>query len=189
MWKKAKPLSVNSEQSKILQSWVRAHNTPQSVARRCQIILKAAEGTCNSQIAKQLGLSRPTVLLWRERFTTGGCVSLLKIKEGRGRRPQISANKVRHIVETTLQTTPPDVTHWSTRAMAKAHGVSNATVHRIWDAHGLQPHRVKIFKLSHDHKFVEKLTDVVGLYLNPPDRALVRTSGDLVANRSYICRQ
>lgn len=147
MWEKAKLLSVSSEQSKILQSWVRGHNTPQSIVRRCQIVLNAAEGMSNNQISKQLGVSRTTVLLWRERFATGGCVSLLKIKEGRGRRSQISANKVQQIVETTLQTTPPGATHWSTRTMAKAHGVSNATVHRIWNAHGLKPHRVKTFKL------------------------------------------
>ena len=173
MWEKAKALSVSSEQTRVLESWVRAYNTPQGVVRRCQIVLKAAEGTSNNHIAKELRLSRSTVLLWRERFATGGCVSLLRIKKGRGRRQRIPVDKVQRIVEATLHTTPAGATHWSTRVMAKAQGVSNATIHRIWNAHGLQPHRVKTFKLSRDQNFVQKLTDVVGLYLEPPDKALV----------------
>lgn len=133
----------------------------------------AAEGLSNNQIAKQLGLSRPTVMLWRERFAAGGPPALTEIKEGRGRPPRISAAKVKGIVEATLHTRPKGATHWSCRSMAQAQGVSKATVQRIWEAHGLQPHRVKTFKLSRDPKFVEKLTDVVGLYLNPPDKAIV----------------
>jgi transposase len=173
MWKPAKPLQVSCEQNRMLQTWVRAHNTPQSVVQHCRIILMAAEGLSNSQIAKQLGLSRPTVILWRERFVAGGPPALTEIKKGRGRPPRISAAKVKGIVEATLHTQPKGATHWSCRSMAQAQGVSKATVQRIWEAHGLQPHRVKTFKLSRDPKFVEKLTDVVGLYLNPPDKAIV----------------
>jgi transposase len=113
------------------------------------------------------------VILWRKRFAEGGPHALSEIKPGRGRKPMISAAKVRQIVRATTQTKPPGETHWSCRTMAKAQGVSPATVQRIWDAHGLKPHRVRTFKVSNDPKFSEKLTDVVGLYLNPPEKAIV----------------
>ena len=152
---------------------MRARNTPQSIVLRSRIILLAAEGLSNRSIARQLGTSRPTVILWRERFEEGGTPALTEVEKGRGRRPSISAKKVKQIIDATLQTTPKGMTHWSCRTMAEAQGVSPATVQRIWDAHGLQPHRIKTFKLSRDPQFVEKLTDVVGLYMNPPDKAIV----------------
>jgi transposase len=133
----------------------------------------AANGESNSAIARALSVSRPTVIMWRERFAHGGPVALTEVKEGRGRKRSISAAKVKEIVVATTQTTPPGETHWSCRSMAKAQGVSPATVQRIWDAHGLKPHRIRAFKLSNDPRFTEKLTDVVGLYLNPPEKALV----------------
>src|SRR5437660_1785261 len=133
----------------------------------------AADGESNSAIARSLGVSRPTVIMWRGRFAKGGPQALTEVREGRGRKRTISARKVKEIVAATTQTTPPGETHWSCRSMAKAQGVSPATVQRIWDAHGLKPHRVRAFKLSGDPKFTEKLTDVVGLYLNPPEKALV----------------
>jgi transposase len=157
----------------VLDAWLRASNTPQSVALRSRIILLAAQGLSNRQIARQVGTSRPTVLLWRERFEKGGTAALTEIQEGRGRKRRISAEKVKQIVDATLHTHPKAATHWSCRTMAEAQEVSPATVQRIWDAHGLQPHRVETFKLSRDPQFVEKLTDVVGLYLNPPDKAVV----------------
>jgi transposase len=156
-----------------LERWVRAHGTPQSVAARARIVLMAANGESNSAIARALSVSRPTVIMWRERFAHGGPVALTEVKEGRGRKRSISAAKVKEIVVATTQTTPPGETHWSCRSMAKAQGVSPATVQRIWDAHGLKPHRIRAFKLSNDPRFTEKLTDVVGLYLNPPEKALV----------------
>jgi transposase len=146
--------------------------TPQSVAVRARIVLLAGEGESNSQIARALGVSRPTVILWRARFAEGGAQALSATKPGRGRKPAITAAKIKAIVEATTQTTPPGQTHWSCRTMAKAHGVSPASVQRIWDAHGLKPHRVRTFKLSNDPRFSEKLTDVVGLYLNPPEKAV-----------------
>ena len=118
-------------------------------------------------------MSRPTVILWRERFRQGGPDGLTKIAPGRGRPVTYNADRVKQIIEATTQSKPPGATHWSTRTMAKAQGVSKATVQRIWFAHGLQPHRTKRFKLSKDPHFTEKLTDVVGLYLNPPDKAVV----------------
>src|ERR1019366_6789766 len=164
---------VSEEQRVLLERWAKAHGTPQSIATRARIVLMAADGESNSAIARDLGVSRPTVILWRERFAQGGPQALCEVKEGRGRKRSISAGKVKEIVVATTQTTPPGETHWSCRSMAKAQGVSPATVQRIWDAHGLKAHRVRAFKISNDPRFTEKLTDVVGLYLNPPEKALV----------------
>jgi transposase len=173
MWAPAEKLVISPEDRGLLETWTRAHSAPQSVAMRCQVILMAADGVANNAIAKELGISRPTVLLWRERFALGGPQSLVAVAPGRGRPRTITAAKVKRVVTATTQTTPKAATHWSTRTMARAQGVSHATVQRIWDAHGLQPHRTRTFKLSRDKRFVEKLTDVVGLYLNPPDKAIV----------------
>ncbi len=167
------PAEVSEEQRALLERWVKAHGTPQSIAMRARIVLMAADGASNSAIARALSVSRPTVIMWRERFAEGGPEALTEVKEGRGRKRTISAAKVKEIVQATTQSTPPGQTHWSCRSMAKAQGVSPASVQRIWDAHGLAPHRVRAFKLSTDPRFTEKLTDVVGLYLNPPEKALV----------------
>src|SRR5450759_488383 len=164
---------VSAEQRGLLERWVGAHGTPQSVALRARIVLLAAEGGSNSEIARQLFVSRPTVIMWRARFAADGPAALTEVKPGRGRKPTISAAKVKAIVAATTQTVPPHETHWSCRTMASAQGVSPATVQRIWDAYGLRPHRIRTFKLSGDPLFTEKLTDVVGLYLNPPEKALV----------------
>jgi transposase len=164
---------VSEEQRLVLERWVAAQRTPQSVAVRARIVLLAAAGESNSEIARRLSVSRPTVIAWRKRFGGGGSAALTEVKPGRGRKPTIPAAKVKAIIAATTQTTPPGETHWSCRSMAKAQGVSPATVARIWDAHGLAPHRTRTFKLSNDPLFSEKLTDVVGLYLNPPEKALV----------------
>jgi transposase len=164
---------MSFEQRRTLETWIRAHSTPQSIALRAQIILLAAEGPSNVRIAREVGVSRTTVILWRKRFLHGGPEAITTILPGRGRPVTYTTEKVQKIVEATTQTKPPGATHWSTRSMARAQGVSKATVQRIWSAHGLQPHRTKRFKLSSDRRFIEKLTDVVGLYLNPPDKAIV----------------
>jgi len=161
------------EQRKHLEAWIRAKTTPQRVVLRSRICLLAAEGKSNNAIARNLGTSRPTVLLWRKRFAEAGPSGLSEDAPHGPSARRLSPQKVEAIVEATLRTTPQDATHWSTRTMAKAQGVSAASVARIWDAHGLKPHRIETFKLSKDKRFVEKLTDVVGLYLNPPDKALV----------------
>jgi transposase len=137
---------ISDEQRAILERWVGAQKTRQSVALRARIVLAAAEGESNSAIARALGVSRPTVIVWRSRFAEGGTAALTETKPGRGRKPTIAAAKVKAIVQATTQTKPPGQTHWSCRSMAKAQGVSPATVQRIWDAHGLKPHRVKTFK-------------------------------------------
>ena len=122
---------------------------------------------------RNTGASPTSVAAWRERFAAEGLAKFGKVREGRGRRPSIPPEKVAAIVHATLHERPPGETHWSCRSMARAQGVSKATVQRIWKARGLQPHRVETFKLSNDKRFEEKLTDVVGLYLNPPDKAVV----------------
>ena len=173
MWKPSERLLMTEEQRKTLEAWVRARTTPQRTVLRARICLLAADGWSNNAIAKELRTSRPTVIQWRKRFDEKGPVGVAEDAPHGPSKKALSASKVKAIVEATLHTTPKDATHWSTRTMAKAQGVSNATVCRIWDAHGLQPHRVKTFKLSKDKRFVEKLTDVVGVYLNPPDKAVV----------------
>lgn len=173
MWKPTAALPMSLEQKRTLEAWVRARNTPQTVALRARICLLASEGMPNNAIAKRLETSRPTVLLWRKRFKERGVLGLSEEAPKGPSKRRLSRSKVDEIVQATLHTKPPGATHWSVRTMAKAQGVSPATVARIWQAHGLKPHRVKTFKLSKDKRFVEKLTDVVGLYLNPPDKAIV----------------
>jgi transposase len=172
MWAASEPLAATPEQVEQLRNWVRAPSTQQRVVLRSKIVLSAIEGMANHAIAKKHGVSRPTVLLWRGRFAEGGPEALRKELPRRG-PPRLAPEKVQAVVKATLHTKPPNATHWSVRTMAKAQGISPAAVQRIWSAHGLKPHLVKTFKLSNDPKFVEKLHDVVGLYLNPPERALV----------------
>ena len=173
MWEKAKKLIMSAEQRQTLEAWVRARNTPQKIVLRSNICLLASEGLSHNAIAKRLITSRPTVILWTNRFQEQGLAGLSEDAPHGTSKRQIDMEKVKAIVEATLHTTPKDGTHWSTRTMAKDQGVSHATIQRIWEAHGLQPHRLKNFKLSQDKHFEEKLTDVVGMYLNPPDKAVV----------------
>jgi transposase len=173
MWNVPAPLPVTAEQERVLQTWVAARKTPQRIVLRARIVLLARQGKSNLSIAQTLNTTRPTVLLWRKRFLAGGTAALTEDAPGRGRKKKILPAQVQQIVEATLRTQPPAATHWSVRTMARAHKVSPATVQRIWDAHGLKPHRTRTFKLSRDPHFVEKMTEIVGLYLNPPDKALV----------------
>jgi transposase len=133
----------------------------------------AAQNYKNIQIASKLGMSHPTVQLWRDRFLSLRLPGLEKDAPRPGRIPKVSHKKVMAIVNATLHTTPPDATHWSTRTMAKSQGIGHATVQRIWKQYNLKPHLIETFKLSRDKKFLEKLYDVVGLYLNPPDKSIV----------------
>src|SRR5450631_1536568 len=156
-----------------LQQWTGAYGTPQQVALRCRIVLAAAAGESDVTIAERLAVNRNTVILWRKRFGDEGLDGLWGIAPGRGRKPTYQIDKIVTIVDATLQTKPEGMTHWSCRTMAKSQGVSKSTVNNIWRAHNLQPHRTKTFKLSRDPKFLEKMTDVIGLYLNPPQQAMV----------------
>ena len=156
-----------------LEQWESAQGTPQQVALRCRVVLAALAGNDNVSIAQELGVSRPTVQLWRKRVSVGGIGEVWKIAPGRGRKPKFDQAKRDQIVQATLQSKPQGMTHWSCRLMAEAQGVSRSTVNRLWQLHNLKPHLSRTFKLSRDARFLEKLTDVVGLYLNPPDKALV----------------
>ena len=156
-----------------LEKWESSHGTPQQVAMRCRIILGALVGQQNVAIARELGVSRPTVLLWRKRVREEGIGEVWEIGPGRGRKPHHDQAKRDGIINATLQSKPKGRTHWSCRLMAEAQDVSKNTVNRLWQLHNLKPHLSRTFKLSRDAKFLEKLTDVVGLYMNPPDKALV----------------
>jgi transposase len=160
-------------QREILESLGRSGTAPHREVLRARALLLAADGVPNTWIAEQVGVTVVTVREWRERFAAEGLARFGRVRPGRGRKPTIPAEKVAEIVRMTKEETPPGQTHWSVRTMAKAAGVSPATVQRIWAARGLKPHLVKTFKLSTDPKFEEKLVDVVGLYLDPPDQAVV----------------
>ena len=173
MFTPAPALWIDANQTKRLQVLVGSGKTPQKVALRARIVLLAGQGVPNHAIAARLGIGRPTVLLWRSRFARSGVPGLMRDARRPGRTKAIAPEVVQRVVEATLHTTPAAATHWTIRTMARAQGLSRMTVQRIWKQHGLQPHRVETFKLSRDPHFVEKLRDVVGLYLDPPDKALV----------------
>ena len=166
-------VSLTDADRERLERWVAAHGTPQRVALRCRMVLAAAAGRTNVEIGVESGVNVKTVALWRGRFAQAGPEGLWQLAAGRGRKPTYSPEKIKAIVQATLTSKPKGMTQWSCRQMAQAQGVSKSTVSNIWRSHNLKPHRVKRFKLSRDARFLEKLTDVVGLYLNPPDQALV----------------
>jgi transposase len=157
----------------VLEKLIRSQTAPHRDVQRARVLLMACDGFANTQIAREVGVSAATVMNWRRRFSEDGLRHFSSVRPGRGRKPSIAQAKVEEIVRLTLQETPPAETHWSCRTMAERAGVSPATVQRIWAARGLRPHRVENFKLSGDPRFEEKLVDVVGLYLNPPEKAVV----------------
>ncbi len=146
-----------------LQQWQSAHGTPQQVALRCRLVLAAAAGQQDLAIASACGVNRHTAALWRRRVLEAGIDAVWETKAGRGRKPQYDLSQRDALIAATLQTKPKGMTHWSCRLMANAQGVSKNTVNRLWQLHNLKPHLSRTFKLSRDSKFVEKLTDVVGL--------------------------
>lgn len=171
---KTAPIIVLTEdEQKTLTTWSRGRSTPARLVLRAKIVLAAADGKTNEAIAAELHTSKPTVGRWRSRFATQRMTGIEKDAPRPGRTPAITSETVTRIVRKTTQEKPEAATHWSTRSMAKAVGVSKATVQRIWAAHGLKPHLTRTFKLSNDPHFEEKLLDVVGLYLDPPEHALV----------------
>jgi transposase len=166
-------LPVTDEQRSVLEKLIRSRAAPHRDVQRARVLLMAADGFANTRIAGEVHVSPATVAAWRERFAANGLQNFSAVRPGRGPKPSIPAERVEEIVRLTLHETPPGETHWSCRTMAKRAGVSPATVQRIWSARGLQPHRVETFKLSGDPNFEQKLVDVVGLYLNPPEKAVV----------------
>ncbi len=169
----AATLSLTPEERKQLMSWARGRSTPHRLVLRAQIILRAADGAQNKQIAEELATQPNTCALWRNRFYRLRLSGVEQDAPRPGGPLRLPDETIRAIVHDTLHTTPPNATHWSTRMMAEKYDVSPNTVHQIWKARRLQPHRVEHFKLSRDKHFEEKLRDVVSLYLNPPEHALV----------------
>lgn len=170
---RAERIVLSPQEQATIQRWAQGKRVPMRLVQRARIIQMAANGDFNHDIARRVGISRPTVQLWRERFLALRCPGLEKDAPRSGRIPTIPAHTIQAVVDATLQTKPINATHWSTRSMAESQGLSPVTIHRIWNQHHLKPHLTKTFKLSRDKPFLEKLTDVVGLYLNPPDKALV----------------
>jgi transposase len=166
-------IEVSGKSRKILQRWVRGQLTPQRLAERSRIVLLAAEGKENKVIAAELGVAQITVGKWRRRFAEAGITGIQSDAPRSGRPATRREELATKIVEMTTQQKPKDSTHWSVRTMAKAAGASPAMVNRVWHANDLKPHLLRTFKLSNDKRFVEKLIDIVGLYLNPPEHALV----------------
>jgi transposase len=165
-------LTLSDEERDALERWARRPTTAQALAQRARLVLACARGRTNTEIARELRLTKQTVGKWRSRFVTARLDGLLdEPRPGAPRR--ITDAAVEHVVTLTLEAKPRDASHWSTRAMAARCRLSQSTVSRIWRAFGLQPHRTEAFKLSKDPLFVEKVRDIVGLYLDPPDRALV----------------
>ncbi len=163
---------VSDAQREELEGWLRRRNTAQALALRARIVLQSAAGRSDQVVAQALGTTRATVGKWRRRFLRNGCDGLLdEPRPGAPRR--VSDEDVERVVVRTLETTPRGATHWSRESMARACGLSASTVGRVWRAFALKPHRSETFKLSRDPLFIEKVRDIVGLYLHPPERAVV----------------
>jgi transposase len=166
-------LVMSDAQREILESLAKSQTAAHREVARAKALLLAADGLASTAVAYEVGVSPSSVVAWRSRFAEEGLAKLGRVRPGRGRKPQIPAEKIDEIVRLTQESKPEGETHWSCRSMAKAAGVSPATVQRVWSARGLKPHLVRTFKLSNDRRFDEKLIDVVGVYLNPPDKAVV----------------
>ena len=171
--RRAIPIALSDEERAKLTTWARSRTAPARLVMRAKIVLAAADGVENQDIAADLGLARGTVVTWRRRFAEARLAGIERERPGRGRKAHKRKHWARTIVEVTLHTTPKDATHWSVRSLAKHLGVDKSLVQRVWRAHELAPHRVRTFKLSRDKRFIEKLIDVVGLYLRPPEHAIV----------------
>jgi transposase len=169
----ARPVVLNPEQKSELEQCARARSLPVRLVERARIVLLASAEKQDQEIAAELGITAHKVARWRNRFLDSGMTGIEKDAPRPGRKPSITPAKVKLVVRKTTQETPANATHWSTRTMAAEVGLSQATVRRIWHQHGLKPHLVETFKVSNDPQFAEKLEAIVGLYLNPPEHALV----------------
>ena len=171
--RKRTPINLTEEAREQLEAMSRSRTLEGRLVQRAKIVLLAAEGLSNRIIGARLGIDYRTVMCWQNRFREQGFEGIEKEVPGRGRKPRIQAETVLDVVEKTLQEKPEDATHWSLRRMAQVSGLSKSTVHRIWQSRGLKPHLCETFKLSTDPQFESKLVDVVGLYLDPPEHAIV----------------
>ena len=164
---------LSAEDRAQLESWLADRNTPQKLVWRSRIVLLSAARVGTMSIAREVGKSKPTVWRWQERYVAQGIAGLKRDASRPGRKPPLAPEMIAQVVDKTLHEKPPAATQWSTRTMAQTVGLSQTIARRIWHAHGLKPHLVRGFKLSNDKRFVDKVQDVVGLYLGPPDKAMV----------------
>src|SRR5215831_9192764 len=169
----APAITLNPEQRATLEQRARSRSLPARVVERARIVLLIAEGRQDKEVADVMKVTPKKVSRWRKRFLTLGMAGLERDAPRPGRTPKIGASLIRRVVNLTTRQKPPHATHWSRRSLARAVGISEASVRRIWHSHGLKPHRVETFKVSNDPDFAEKLQDIVGLYLNPPEHAMV----------------
>jgi len=169
----AEPIVLEADARHVLARHARGRSTPARVVLRSRIVLLAADGLQNKQIAAEMKIAPRTVALWRDRFLKSGIQGLLKDAPRPGRTPSIAETTIAEVIEKTTQSVPANATHWSRSTMAREMGISDSTVGRIWRSHGLKPHRIDSFKVSNDPEFANKLEAIVGLYLNPPEHALV----------------
>jgi len=169
----APPVELTEEQERALQQWVRGRSLPARQVERARVVLLAAAGKQDLEIAAEIGISNQKAARWRKRFLKMGLAGLEKDAPRLGRTPTITPAKVQEVVRKTTQEKPSNATHWSTRTMAEAAGLSEKSVRRIWHKHGLKPHLSRTFKVSNDPEFAEKLEAIIGLYLNPPEHAIV----------------
>lgn len=170
---KERCIRLSPEDRARLEGWVADRNTPQKLVWRARIVLMWADGAGVTAIVRALGKTKRTAYRWRDRYLERGAAGLARDASRPGRRKPLAAAVIAQVVDITLHEKPPAATHWTARKLAKQVGLSHTSVQRIWKGHGLKPHLTKTFKLSNDKQFVEKVVDVVGLYLNPPERALV----------------
>jgi transposase len=171
--RRACEINLSDEDRSTLERWSRSRSTEARLVERARIVLLAADGRENKDIAAELGITRATVARWRGRFAVAGVAGIQKDAPRGGRPPKTRDELARKIVEMTTQQKPANATHWSTRTLAEALGTNPSMVSRVWRANGLKPHLSRTFKVSNDPNFAEKLTDVIGLYLDPPEHALV----------------
>ncbi len=170
----AVPVSIKNDDDRArLLRWSRGRSTPHRLVLRSRIVLMASEGLRNKQIAEELHAHEDTVTKWRNRFAELGMEGIARDAPRPGRRQKLSQKMIDKIIDTTLHTKPSGATHWSTRMLGKHLGISHFEVHRVWKLHRIQPHRERTFKLSRDPDFNERVIDVVGLYMNPPAKAVV----------------
>jgi transposase len=184
----APSVELTENQRQTLQQWSRGRSLPARQVERARVVLLAADGKQDLEIAAEIGISNQKAARWRKRFLQLGLEGLEKDAPRPGRTPTITATKVQEVVRKTTQDKPGNTTQWSTRTMAKAAGVSEKSVRRIWHKHGLKPHLWRTFKVSNDPQFAEKLEAIVGLYLNPPEHALVLCAERRARSRRWTAR-
>ena len=169
----ARPVVLDVEQTLQLEQWARSRSLPARLVERSRIVLLAAEGKADKEIGAELSISPPKAARWRNRFLSLGLEGLKKDAPRPGRTPRITPQIIREVIAKTTQTKPANATHWSTRTLAAEMGLSDSSIQRIWIANRLKPHLMSTFKVSNDPHFADKLEAIVGLYLNPPEHALV----------------